>query len=176
MQKCACPDTRPNFGGQPAPILAGNVAQFPAIPRKPPLATLANHARVRRQLFHSTDSMACPMDSIDEAQSAHNETAGQKRRRLTPGNDDAVLDNTQLARDREMAEMIFKEAIAVQQANGCVWPNGCAGPMQALAEQFPNYYWVIIRHQGNNFNIAQPASDVYVMIMADFLAFGYCRD
>lgn len=92
------------------------------------------------------------------------------------GDDDAVLDKTELAETRAAAERVFRAAIAQQAASGCQWPNGCAVPMARLTEEFPNYYWVVIRHQGNNFNIAQPASDVYVMIMADFLAFGYCRD
>ena len=113
------------------------------------------------------------MDAEDV--NAEMQQMNKKRRRLTGGDDDPVLDKTALSETRAAAEQVFKAAIAQQQANGCVWPNGCAVPMAKLTEEFPGYYWVVIRHQGNNFNIAQPAGHVYVMIMADFIALGYSR-
>ena len=87
---------------------------------------------------------------------------------------DAVLDNDQLANNRKHAEMIFHQAVDYQsQVLECKWPNGCHHVEQALKQEFPDYYWVIIRFQENNISIHQPQKRVYCMLWRDFIAMGF---
>lgn len=87
---------------------------------------------------------------------------------------DAVLDSDQQAKDRKFAEQVFHQAVDYQESVlGCKWPDGTRHVRDRLCEEFPNYYWTIIRFQENNLNIDQPQARVYVMLWRDFIAMGF---
>lgn len=112
------------------------------------------------------------MDAEQAAEVVQDMT-GKKRRRLTGHDNDGVLDGDE---DVQYVEQIFHQAVDKQDALGCKWPNGAGHVMQALTEEIPDHYWIVIRKQSDNYSIAQPANHVFVRVFRDFIALGYPKN